>query len=137
MIRARALLPLLAAALASCGPAPADTPETPGRYELLTENGYHLLIVQSSPAPIPLQADFSLSVEIHESTGTQALVTEASLAAQLIGPGGAESSPEVTAHGDGTFTVSGLRCDTSGEWEIALDVLRQRVSDRAVVRFSL
>lgn len=136
-----ALFTLAALVLTGCSDGMAHEHDTAsgsletGWKELLTEQGEFMLMWQASPEPLPLNESFQLSVMVHDSTGATMLPDAELLSVDASMPQhghGMNTTPQVTANGDGSFVVDGMLFHMGGDWELVFEVAEGDTEDMAV-----
>lgn len=142
--RRKALSLLVALALAGCAAPPkaepAAAPEVPSvlpaelpRDGVASHDGAYFVAFAARPAPIPPNAEFALDVAVF-SPDRASLAAGVTLAVDATMPEhghGMNVTPRVTPLGPGRFRVEGLLFHMAGRWEIAFDVTRDAVTERA------
>lgn len=94
-----------------------------------------------TPDPIPVQQIFEVSVSVYESSDQQTPVTGAALSLDARMPThghGMNTSPEITANGDGTYSIDGMKFHMESEpenpWVLEFTVDDGNVSDTAMFK---
>ncbi len=128
----RSLLPLLA--LGACaaeggedsGGMVMDTGYTVDEAtEVLSDGGSYFVSYTSEPSPIPYNAYFTLTLQVADGADHSLPLPEASVSVDAIMPQhghGMNTTPTVTAGGDGSFTVDGMLFHMQGLWQILVEV---------------
>ncbi len=84
-----------------------------------TQNGSFYVVATPKPNPIPFQQLFGLDVKVYQSPKKQTLAKGVSLdQVRAVMPAhghGMKTQPKITDHGDGTFSVEGMKFHMQGE----------------------
>ncbi len=116
---------------------PADAPPVAGTRLTTADGGYWVDYV-SEPDPIPLNELLSFTVSVHPCyrlpAGDITLQVDAAMPEHSHGM---NTTPKVTALGDGRFRAEGLLLHMAGRWEVYFDVTRDGVTERAQFELEL
>lgn len=143
--RPLASLPLAALALLlACGDKHGDSGDTGGHGHhdhsgvtdemAETEGGTWAVRVTPPSDGVPLSDEFDLVLMVHEAGDSAAMVMDATLAVTATMPAhghGMNQEPTVQAHGDGTYTASGMLFHMEGQWELAVTVTADGTTEMA------
>jgi hypothetical protein len=105
----------------------------------LTDDGNYFVEYAPSPDPIPHNELFTMEVSVWETDAKEAAVTAADVAVDATMPAhghGMNTEPSVTANGDGTFTVEGMKLHMESptpaeKWVLAVDVTEGESTETA------
>lgn len=95
--------------------------------EQMTDGGTWMVSYTTVPSPLPYNAYFDLTLSIADATG-QTVAVDARMPEHNHGM---NVTPEVTDHGDGTWTASPMLFHMQGTWEITVDVGANEPMERA------
>jgi hypothetical protein len=116
----------------------SDFSEFAGGRETATVDGSFYVRYTPTPDPIPVSELFTVEVEVYESSEMSSPVSGAdlSIAAEMPTHGhGMNTEPQVTANGDGTYTIEGMKfhmpSDPQNPWTIDLTIDKDGTSDVA------
>ena len=139
-----ALLPLLAVVLAtglSCdggnpGGGPSSPSPTGGKRNLVSNGGNFLVLVETVPDPIPLNAPFSVAFSVqHRNPGsgeTSASAIGVEVDARMPAHfHGMSRIPKLTHRPDGSYLAEGLLLHMPGHWELYVDITEGARTERA------
>lgn len=103
---------------------------------LSSSGGTFSVVLKSSPAPIPLNEPFELTVDVRlarpvDDTNPLWLAVEATMPEHAHGM---NTRPRVEALPDGRFAVKGLLFHMAGEWELVLNIAKGRIHEQARTR---
>ncbi len=82
--------------------------------------------------------DFDLTVTVHDGADVTTLLADATVVVDAGMPAhghGMNVVPTVTANGDGTFAVEGMRYHMPGHWEMVVTVTRGETVEDAIFDF--
>lgn len=115
-----------------------DFSEFASGRQAATVDGSFYVRYTPTPDPIPVSELFTVEVEVYESSQMSSPVSGAdlSISAEMPTHGhGMNTEPQVTANGDGTYTVEGMKfhmpSDPQNPWTIDLTVDKEGSSDVA------
>jgi len=104
----------------------------------MTDREAFFVSYSPTPDPIPVQQIFEFTVSVYESSDQQNPVTGAALSLNARMPThghGMNTRPEITANGDGTYTIDGMKFHMESEpetpWVVELTVDDGEMSDTA------
>jgi len=99
-----------------------------------TDGGTWRVVVEVPGGSIPMSEEFDLTFMVHDAEDESAMATEAEITVTADMPDhghGMNQEPVVTAHGDGTFTASGMLFHMEGAWDIPVTVTDAGASELA------
>jgi hypothetical protein len=103
-----------------------------------TENDEFFVTYEPTPAPIPLEELFELSVRVYQSSDMNSLVDTSDLSVEAEMPThghGMNTGPEITVEQPGVFTIRGMKfhmpSDPGNPWVIRLTPQIDGSSDTA------
>jgi hypothetical protein len=104
-----------------------------------SDGGTFRLELEPSTLPVPVNELFELLVTVtllRELDDPNPLWLD--LQTEMPGHGhGMSTRARIEPLGDGRFVVRGLLLHMAGQWELAFDVAKGRMHEKAIVRFSL
>lgn len=128
----RALAPLLALGLLSCGgSAPADAL----RFE--SAQGGYVVTLTPSPSPIPLNQPFEATLRVEPRKAPAGPLTVEVDARMPEHFHGMNTTAKTSARPDGTFRTEGLLFHMPGRWELYVDIAAGGKTERAQVEVIL
>jgi hypothetical protein len=123
----------------TCGAAHAEGAGVLPSQVVSKENSFRLTL-QSTPAPLPLNELFEITVKVDASAATDNSSNPVWLRASAEMPAhkhGMNTRVIVEQLGEGHFVLKGLLFHMRGEWLITFDVAKGRVHEQATARVQL
>lgn len=108
--------------------------------QIVSKEGSFRLSLQSSPAPLPLNELFEITVSVDASAAADDSSNPVWLRANAEMPEhkhGMNTRVIVEQLGDGRFVLRGLLFHMRGDWLITFDVAKGRVHEQATVRVEI
>jgi hypothetical protein len=117
----------------------SDSTSTVPKDRFVSDHGFFAIVLRSSPAVIPLNDLFALTMEVRPTSKVPTSEPlELSMAATMPShQHGMITQPQVTALGQDRFRIEGLLLHMAGEWELLFDIRAGALHDQARTTFRL